>query len=214
MGLKWQWTIPNVLSLMRVALIPVFAVLYLKSGEQPSLLWWAVGALVLSGITDMFDGMIARKLNQVTDIGKLLDPFADKLTQVTVILCLAIRLPQLWPMLGVCFLKELLQTIGSGLLLFRAKAKVQSSRWYGKISTFVFYVAMAAFVAFPMEGDGDPLLFGWHMPAWMFTALVILVVVCMAFAFLQYARLFVQVSHETRREREQEVSPLDGHENA
>lgn len=197
MQLKWKWTIPNILSLMRIALIPVFAVLYLNDN-----LSLAVVALAVSGITDLFDGMIARKFNQITEIGKVLDPVADKLTQVTVVLCLAIRMPRLWPLLGVCFVKELMQSIGAIVLMFHVKADVQPARWYGKVSTFVFYFAMAAFVAFPLAGE-TPLLFGWNMPSWLFTSLVILVALCMVLAFFQYARLFVFVSRETRRAQEQ-----------
>jgi len=203
MKLEWKWTIPNVLSLMRIALIPVFAVLYLQDE-----VYWSVLILFLSGVTDLFDGMIARKFNQITEIGKVLDPIADKLTQVTVVLCLAIRMPRLWPLLAVCFFKELMQSIGATLLMFRVKADVQPARWYGKVSTFVFYFAMGAFVAFPPVGE-TPLLFGWNMPGWLFTVLVVLVAVCMVFAFFQYAQLFVRVSRETRQAQEQASLPDD-----
>lgn len=193
MNLKWEWTIPNVLSLFRIALIPAFAILYLLSDRHPQLLAFAVGALVLSGLTDMFDGMIARKCNQITEIGKVLDPVADKLTQVTVLVCLAIRLPRLWPLVAVCVIKETLQSIGAALLMFRHKAQTQSAQWYGKVCTVIFYLAMALFVLFPPLPD-EPLLFGWNMPAWLFFVIVGIVAVSMIFAFVQYARVFMKVS--------------------
>ncbi len=204
MKLKWVWTVPNVLSLMRIALVPVFATLYLMSENDPALLGWAIAALVLSGITDLFDGIIARKFNQISEIGKVLDPIADKLTQVTVILCLAIRLPRLWPLVILCTVKELLQAIGAGLLLFRSTVKVQAAKWYGKVSTFVFYVSMGLFVAFPLPGE-QPLLFNWNMPEPMFVALVIVVAACMAFAFYQYASLFLR----TMQKEQQEAASTD-----
>lgn len=199
MKLKWVWTIPNVLSLMRIALVPVFAALYLMSEEHPELLGWSIAALVLSGITDLFDGIIARKFNQITEIGKVLDPIADKLTQVTVILCLAIRLPRLWPLVILCTVKELLQAIGAAVMLFRSTVKVQAAKWYGKVSTFVFYISMGLFVAFPLPGE-QALFFDWHMPEPLFITLVILVAACMAFAFYQYASLFLRVMQEQKQQ--------------
>ncbi len=201
MQLKWQWTIPNILSLIRIALIPVFAVLYIYSDDNPDLLPWSIGVLALSGATDLFDGYIARRFNQITEIGKVLDPVADKLTQVTVMLCLAIDNPRLFPLFAICFVKELLQSIGAALLMFRKKADAQPARWYGKVSTFVFYFCMAMFVAFPLEGS-EPLLFGWTMPLWLFITLVVIVAGFMIFAFVHYAQVYLQVSREVK-ERQQ-----------
>ncbi len=196
MKLKWEWTIPNLLSLFRIVLVPVFAVLYLNSEKQSDLLGWSIAVLVLSGITDMFDGIIARKCNQISEIGKILDPAADKLTQVTVVLCLAIRMPWLWPLLALCFVKELVQSIGAALLLFRQKPHVQAAQWYGKVSTFVFYAVMAAYVMFP-PAPFEALLFGWNMPSWLFVTLALLVASMMAFAFIRYTLLYVHISRET-----------------
>lgn len=192
MKLEWKWTIPNILSLFRIALVPVFAVLYLKSERYPLLLGWAIGTLAVSGLTDMFDGMIARKCNQISEIGKMLDPIADKLTQVTVVLCLTLRLKWLWPLFAVCFVKELLQSIGAAMLLYRDQSQVQAARWYGKISTVVFYVAMALFVMFP-PAPAVPLVGEWNMPLWVFAALMVLVGVWMILAFYGYARVFLSV---------------------
>ncbi len=197
MQLKWQWTIPNVLSLLRIALIPVFATLYLQSNDRPELLGWSIGVLVLSGITDLLDGFIARKFNQISDAGKVLDPIADKLTQITVVLCLAIENPRLVPLFLLCFLKEVLQSIGAALLLFHKKADVQASQLCGKLSTTVFYLTMALFVAFPLEGK-EPLIFGVNMPLWLFILLVVIVAGFMIFAFCQYARVYVRVSRASK----------------
>ena len=197
MGVKWVWTVPNVLSLFRIVLIPVFAALYILSAQQPVLLPWSVGVLAVSGLTDLLDGLIARKFHQISEIGKLLDPIADKLTQVAVLVCMAVHLPRLWPLVGLCFVKESLQAVGVGLLLFRQKSAVQAARWYGKVSTFVFYFAMALFVIFPPEPH-EPLLLGWHMPVWMFVALAAVVAVCMIYAFVQYARIYAKILKESK----------------
>ncbi len=203
-SIKWVWTVPNGLSLLRLALVPVFAALYLLSNQNPVLLYWSIGALILSGLSDLFDGIIARRFHQVTEIGKILDPIADKLTQVTVVLCLAVRMPRLWPLLVVCLVKEILQSVGA-LLLLKSGAKVQAARWYGKVSTFVFYFAMAMFVAFPTE-PASPLLFGWNMPVWLFGLLVLVVAGCMLFAFYRYTMLFIQVSAQNKKEEKKDTA--------
>ena len=73
--ISWKWNVPNVLSLFRLILVPVIAVTYLRGQTV-----WAVVALIVSGITDVVDGFVARHFDQITDLGKILDPLADKLT--------------------------------------------------------------------------------------------------------------------------------------
>ena len=72
MNIEWKWNIPNLLSLLRILLVPVFIILYLlSSDERLDLMYWSFGVLILSGVTDSLDGIIARKCNQITDLGKL-----------------------------------------------------------------------------------------------------------------------------------------------
>ena len=162
MNIEWKWNIPNLLSLLRILLVPVFVILYLlSSDERMDLMYWSFGVLILSGVTDSLDGIIARKCNQITDLGKLLDPVADKLTQVAVVICLATRFSQLIPLVVICFVKELAQSIG-GLILLRRGAEVRGASWYGKMCTFVFYGVMALIVLLPnmysvgAGASGDP----------------------------------------------------------
>lgn len=192
MKVKWTWTVPNVLSLFRIVLVPVFAILYIKSEQYPSLICWAIGVLVLSGLTDMLDGLIARSCNQVSEFGKVLDPAADKLTQVTVMLCLSVRMKQLWPLFAVCFVKEALQSVGAMLLLLRKRSEVQAARWYGKIYTIVFYLTVVLYVVFPPAPTVG--LFGsWNMPLWLFATLAVLVGVLLLISFYGYARVFLEI---------------------
>ncbi|HIZ20321.1 MAG TPA: CDP-alcohol phosphatidyltransferase family protein [Firmicutes bacterium] len=180
---EWKMNIPNALSLLRLLLLPVFATLYLMSDRYPALLYWSFAVLVLSGITDSLDGIIARKFHQITDLGKILDPVADKLTQVTVVLCLAIRNPAMISLLVICFVKELCQGIG-GLFLLRRGAKIHGAKWYGKVSTFVFYGVMALIVLWP----------GMPMP--LMVALIVLVAVLMLFAFFNYMKVFFSLKKD------------------
>ena len=93
-------TVPNALSVLRILIIPFFAWYFMR--DQ---LVAAVALLVLSGLSDCVDGFIARKLNQVTELGKMLDPLADKLTQGVVALCLAVKFPVIGPVLLVFIAK-------------------------------------------------------------------------------------------------------------
>lgn len=133
---KISWnilTIPNILSMLRVAMIPLIAKLYFDE-EYYS----AVGVLVLSGITDIIDGFVARKFNMTSNLGKILDPVADKLTQGLIILCLAIRYPYMLIMFGLMAVKELVLSI-VGIMAIKKTQKVKSANWHGKITTFLLY---------------------------------------------------------------------------
>ena len=87
--------------------------------------------------------------------------------------------------------------MGATLLYFRRKTQVQSARWYGKVCTVVFYVAMGLYVVFPPAPE-TPLLFGWNMPVALAMGLGLAVAACMIYAFVQYARLFLRIQKETK----------------
>lgn len=137
-------TVPNLLSVIRIVIVPFFAYFFIKGKTYE-----AIVLLVLSGISDCLDGFIARKFNQITEIGKILDPFADKITQVTVALCLAIRFPAICPFLILFLVKELAM-LGCGIYLIgHKKRKPGASLWFGKVATVMFYIS--AGVIFFME---------------------------------------------------------------
>ena len=139
--------IPNLLSVLRIFMIPVFVWRYADAQTPEEYLFCGV-LLVVSGITDIMDGIIARRWNLVTDLGKVLDPMADKLTQFTVAIVIAMRQPWMWPLPALLAVKDLGLCLG-GLLLYRRQHQVHSSRWYGKLATVVFYVVTIGLVAFP-----------------------------------------------------------------
>lgn len=181
--IEWKMNIPNALSLVRIALLPVFVVLYFKSNENPQLLYWSFGVLLLSGVTDSLDGIIARRFNQITDLGKLLDPIADKLTQVTVVISLAFRYSEIISLVIICLVKELCQAVG-GLILLRRGIKIRGAKWYGKVSTSTFYGVMILIVGWP------------GMPQWLLVALVIIVALLMLFAFYKYITIFFHMNKD------------------
>ena len=181
--MKWEWTIPNVLSLVRLALIPAVAATYLADLD----IWIPATLLGISGLTDLFDGAIARKFNQVSEIGKLLDPIADKFTQIAVIICLAIKNPTLWWLVAIIAVKEILQGIG-GVLLLCSNVKVHAAEWFGKLSTMFFYVVMVAIVSFP------------DMPTPLMYALIALVGSAMIAAFFGYLATYLRLRREANNQ--------------
>ncbi len=137
--------LPNMISLFRICLVPVFAALY-TSGRVLQ----AMAVLLISAAADVLDGAIARRYNMVTELGKILDPVADKLIQATMMLCAASGTPSVWLMLGLHVLREL--TLGfMGLHVLRVTGRVCGARWYGKLCTAVIYAVMISVLAFPEQ---------------------------------------------------------------
>ena len=134
---KQIFTIPNLLSFLRLCMIPLIIWLYC-SQENYAL---TAAMLVLSGITDTVDGFIARRFNMVTDIGKALDPIADKLTQASVMFCLLTRFQMMLIPLLLLIFKELCNGIMS-LVVIKKTGKVCGADWHGKVCTWLLYAMM------------------------------------------------------------------------
>lgn len=128
------FTIPNLLSLVRLAMIPLLLWLYLEKREY---LWTAV-VVVLSGATDIVDGIIARKYDLISDLGKALDPVADKLTQIAMLYCLGTSFPEIQILLVILVVKEVITGIMS-LVSIRKTGKVEGAQWHGKVTTVLLY---------------------------------------------------------------------------
>lgn len=180
--------IPNILSIFRILLIPLFVVLYVKAdSEQKEYYFYAASVLIISGLTDLLDGIIARKYNQITDLGKILDPLADKLTQVIVVISVAIKLGSkiLSAALMIFVVKEILMMIG-GFIILRKKITLQGSKWYGKVATAVFYVVMAAIAMFD------------SIPTEVALVMILVAAAFMLFAFSQYIMEFVRIMQKNK----------------
>ena len=132
-----MWNIPNTLTLCRLVMIPVFVVLYMSG-----LPYWALGVFCLASLTDCFDGLLARKLNQITNFGKVFDPLADKLMVLTALACHVIKGVFPWPAVAIIAAKEIFMVIG-GTVLVR-KGFVPSANYYGKVATVTFMAALIA----------------------------------------------------------------------
>lgn len=134
---KQLFTIPNLLSFLRLCMIPLIIWLYCA---QKNYVLTAV-VLVLSGVTDTIDGFIARRFNMVTDLGKALDPIADKLTQASVMFCLLTRFQMMLVPLLLLIFKEVCNGIMS-LFVIKKTGKVCGADWHGKVCTWLLYAMM------------------------------------------------------------------------
>lgn len=133
------FTIPNFISLLRIILAFVFLYCYKADIGHKN----AVLALIicLSGISDFLDGRIARCFNMVSEWGKLLDPLADKISQLILLLCLINRYPKAAVILCIFIVKEA-AVISLGYIAVRMQGENEGAKWYGKLSTAVFYIVM------------------------------------------------------------------------
>lgn len=138
------FTIPNLLSLVRLLLIPLIVWFY--AGKQNY--GCALAVLIASGITDVVDGYIARKYHMVSNFGKVLDPVADKLTQMATLACLLTRFPHMWLPLGVLLVKEIFSGI-VGLYAIKKSGQVKGADWHGKVTTALLYAVMGLHMLLP-----------------------------------------------------------------
>lgn len=127
--------IPNILTVIRFIFIPSIVVSIIYDNYLLALILFT-----LSSLTDVLDGKIARKYNAISDFGKLMDPLADKLTQIATIASLTLKdIIPIW-ILAIVLLKELIMIAGASFLY--GKDVVVYSKWYGKLATVLFYVAI------------------------------------------------------------------------
>lgn len=180
-------TIPNLLSVLRILVIPVFAYFFM-TGEPV----WAIVMLALSGFSDFLDGKIARKFNQVSALGKVLDPVADKLTQITLAVLLFISFNKAedatlkafsWIFL-VFIVKELIMVIFGGIMLL-LNLRPSAAEIFGKVATFAFYAIMLVIVAFgPEVGLLREVTF--ELPQIVMMILVVISAILTIVAFISY----------------------------
>ena len=140
-------TVPNMLSLFRLCLIPVEVLIY-RNASPPSHYFLSAAILAVSCLTDLIDGKIARHFNMISTVGKILDPLADKATQFTLIVCLAVRYSILWYLVVFFVIKESFQLIAGGITLRKGKM-LTGALLAGKICTTVLFLSLIIMVMIP-----------------------------------------------------------------
>ncbi|MCD8335870.1 MAG: CDP-alcohol phosphatidyltransferase family protein [Lachnospiraceae bacterium] len=162
-------TIPNAMSMFRIVLIPVIVWLYI--GKQQYL--YAFLGLMLSGATDLLDGWVARKFHMVSKLGKVLDPIADKLTQVSLLICIMTEHRRVTFLVILMFIKEFIMAF-TGLQVVRKTGESYSAKWHGKVNTFLLDFTVILHVL-------------WReIPEWLSTALTIACAGFMLFSLTEY----------------------------
>jgi cardiolipin synthase len=183
---KGCWTIPNLISFIRILLVPLFAYLFMQGDFVP-----AVIVLALSGLSDCVDGKIARKFNQISALGKMLDPLADKLTQITLAVLLFLTFNKAedsmlnafsWVFL-VFIVKEFIMVLGSVIML-NIGLRPGAAEIYGKVATLAFYVVMVFIIGFGPEVGAFRNLF--TIPNTLMMILVIISAILTMVAFFSY----------------------------
>lgn len=170
-------TIPNLLSLFRILLIP-FIIWFYCTKENYTVSFLLV---VLSGFTDVLDGKIARKYGLISVVGKILDPLADKLTQAALIICLISRYPLMWALIALFIVKELVSA-ALGYLSVQVSGTVSGAMWYGKVNTVILYAVMVVLILFP------------QLPLPLVNTLICISAGSLILAFVLYLRFFWHLS--------------------
>jgi len=174
-------SIPNWMSVFRILLIPAIILLYCKGYGKAS-----VVLVVLSALTDLFDGIIARKFNQITELGKAIDPIADKLTLGAIMICLAIKNQLFSVIVLVMVVKE---SIGFAThwILFRHCGEMYGAEWYGKVSTWILYITAALVMLFA------------NLPDFVLYGCIVLCVISIALAAFMYSVRGLKILRKGKR---------------
>ena len=192
---NWN-TIPNWLCFLRIALIPIFSVLFIKEHYIIAFI-----LMIIAAVTDLLDGKIARKYNMVSNLGKILDPIADKLSQVAIVIILIFKF---WSFEGILkyllFLfiaKELIMVIAGAVLLAKGMRPVAAEMW-GKVATTVFYIFMIAIIAIGPNGALVGVWFFKALPTPVVYVMVIISVILACVSLFGYAPGFIRQIRENK----------------
>lgn len=179
-------TIPNAMSVCRIILIIPFVICFLNEKYIE-----AAVLIIISGLTDCFDGLIARKLNQISALGKILDPIADKLTLIAVGICLCVYMPIVTPVMIILMAKDFLMLLG-GIALIKCNVTPSPAKWYGKVGTIMFYfsVCLIVFLKAFFQYENDVLSF----------VLLSITAALMIFALVMYYRIYSQQMKQVKEQ--------------
>ncbi len=179
-------TIPNLLSVFRLILAGVFAVIYWNADSQSDY-YYAIGVLALSGLTDFADGKIARHFHMISELGKVLDPIADKLTQAVVAFCLCRHYQFMKLLLLILVIKEVGQGI-YGLYAVKQAGYNDGAMWCGKVTTFYLYAMMVLLLLVP------------GIPSILSNVLILIGVGLLLWSFVTYLLMFRAMVRRAKNE--------------
>lgn len=178
-------SIPNIMGYFRIILIPIFLYTYYNATSAKDY-YIVAGIVCISGITDFLDGYVARNFNMITELGKFIDPFADKLTQAALVFCLASRHKLMWYLVGLFILKEGFMAV-MGIIMLRRGKKLDGAKWFGKVCTAVLYVVMFILILLPSIND------------FIANNLIVLCGIFMLMSFILYIQVFYKMNKSIKQ---------------
>ena len=183
---KEIFSIPNIMCYFRIILIPVFCYMYLTAETGKDYIMASM-VVLLSSLTDLFDGMVARKFNMITELGKILDPVADKLSHAALALCLAFRYPLMWALLSLMAVKEGYMAI-MGIKYLKKGKMMDGAMWFGKICTASLFVGLMS------------LFLIYNMPVVWVNTIIIVLMIIMTITLLMYIPVYKKFKTECSEE--------------
>lgn len=184
--------LPNILCYVRIIMVPWFLYVYFTAVE-PVDYYAATVIVLLSGLTDMLDGQIARRCNMITDLGKIIDPVADKLMQLAMLVALTWNIRYMFFLVIYLVIKEAVSAFTGFLILKKRHRRLDGAKWYGKVSTAVLYIVMLALIAFP------------HMNSLLQFLLIMICVAALTLSFVMYMRIYFIMLRDSKSGNDDKV---------
>lgn len=178
---KEIFSIPNLMGYFRILLIPVFCYLYLHAQTMEDY-FYASLVVLISSLTDLFDGKIARRFHMITELGKALDPIADKLTHGALAICLATRYPLMWALIALMLVKEGYMGI-MGIHFLKKGQMLDGAMWFGKVCTAILFVGLLVLFLFPA------------LPEAVVTVIILGMMMIMGITLCLYVPVFRKMKH-------------------
>ena len=191
--------LPNILTYVRLILVPVFIIVYMNANAASDNITAAI-IIITSGITDVLDGFIARHWNLTSDLGKIIDPIADKAMQFSMMFCVCIKYRAVTILIIVYAVKEIISALTSAYLFTRGK-HINGAMWCGKVCTVILFIVMLALVAIPYVRTGVVHLMVGFAAAFMLLAFFIYM--------REYFLLWLEYLNEQKEPLSTDLSPLN-----
>lgn len=186
---KEIFSIPNLMGYFRILLIPVFCYLYITAETEREYLYAAL-VVLLSSLTDLFDGKIARDFHMVTELGKALDTIADKLTHAALAICLATRYPMMWALIALMLVKEGYMGV-MGLIFLKKGKMLDGAMWFGKVCTAVLFAGLLVLFLFS------------QLEAAVVNGIIMIMMGIMIVTLCMYVPVFQKMKHEEKKDGEE-----------
>lgn len=177
--------IPNILCYIRIILVPVFCIIFMGADSAGDY-YLAAGIILISGITDFLDGQIARRCNMITDLGKIIDPIADKLTQLAMLVCLTIEIKYMVVLVVFLVFKEFSMAVAGAYIYKKRKKRLDGAKWYGKVCTAILYAVMLTLIAFPKLNPAIQ------------AGLIIICASALVLAYCMYIRIYIMMINDAK----------------